>query len=242
MRYKCVVSYDGANYHGFQVQGAPNTIQNELEKALAIIHKKHVTVYPSGRTDAGVHALGQVFHFNSDIDMKDANMQNALNSRLPQDIYIKNVEHVDLNFHARFSSISKRYEYLIDIGEYNPLLIRYRYYYAHPLNISLMQEVAKSFIGEHDFRSFTKNHHLENTLRTIYDCSLVQEGTLLRFRIHGNGFMHHMVRIMVGMMMEVGKGKLTPAQIIEIQEAKNRRLAPKIAPANGLYLVEVSYE
>ncbi|MFA6627251.1 MAG: tRNA pseudouridine(38-40) synthase TruA [Bacilli bacterium] len=242
MRYKCVVAYDGANYHGFQVQGIKNTIQNELEKALAVIHKKPITIYAAGRTDAGVHALAQVFHFNSEIDMNELSMKKAINSSLPADIYIQSVEHVSDDFHARFSAVSKEYEYLIDRGEYNPLLARYRTYYHYPLDVEAMKHVVDLMIGEHDFRAFTKNQRLKNTTRTIYTCSLEQEGNLLRFRIHGNGFMHHMVRIMVGMMLEVGKGKITPTQFETILQAKNRQLAPKIVPANGLYLVRVHYQ
>lgn len=241
MRYKAVVAYDGSAYHGFQIQGKDNTVQAELEAVLAIIHKKHVTIYPAGRTDAGVHAIGQVFHFNSDIEMNDHNMQNAINSRLPRNIYIKSIAHVGDDFHARFSCKSKVYEYLIDTGEYNPLLMNYRTYYRHQLNIEAMKEALALVQGEHDFKSFTKNHRLENTTRELYEASLTVEGSLLRLRFHGNGFMHNMVRIIVAMVMEVGKGKLKPADLLAILEAKNRRLAPKTAPANGLYLLEVCY-
>jgi tRNA pseudouridine38-40 synthase len=119
--------------------------------------------------------------------------------------------------------------------------MNYRTYYRHPLNIEAMKEALALVQGEHDFKSFTKNHRLENTTRELYEASLMVEGPLLRLRFHGNGFMHNMVRIIVAMVMEVGKGKLQPTDLLAILEAKNRRLAPKTAPANGLYLIEVCY-
>ncbi len=241
MRYKCIVSYDGTNYHGFQVQGHLKTVQEELEKVLLIINKRKTTVYPAGRTDAKVHALGQVIHFNTPIIMEPFQMKNALNSRLPRDIYVKNVEIVSDDFHARFQAKSKTYQYLMDLGEFDPLKANYRYYYRYNLDTKAMQEALKLIVGEHDFKSFTKNHKLSNTQRIINFARLEIQDSLLTFTINGNGFMHNMVRIIMAMLIEVGKGKISPEQFYAILMAKNRSLAPKTAPANGLYLVEVIY-
>lgn len=241
MRYKCLISYDGTNYHGFQVQGTLKTVQEELERVLLIINKQRVIVYSAGRTDAKVHALGQVIHFNSVVEMSALQMKNAMNSRLARDIYVKNVEIVDQSFHARYSAVSKTYKYLLDLGPYNPLLINYRYFYKYKLDIEVMKEALNSIIGEHDFKSFTKNAKLENTRRKINFASLDYEDNLITFVINGNGFMHNMVRIIIAMLIEVGRGKITPAYFKDILTAKNRRLAPKTAPANGLYLCEVHY-
>ncbi len=241
MRYKATVMYDGTKYCGFQIQENVSTIQEEIEKVLYIITKTTTKIYPAGRTDTGVHAYGQVFHFNADIVMTEWNMQNAINSRLPKDIYISKIEHVSDDFHARYSAKTKEYLYVIDIGEYNPIYINYKYYYRHKLDFSLMEEAARIFIGEHDFKSFTKNHKLENTTRIIEDIRFEQTGTELRITFIGNGFLHNMIRIIIAMLIEVGNNNKTKEQLEEILKAKDRKLAPKLAPANGLYLVYINY-
>ena len=131
MRYKCTLMYDGTNFHGFQIQDDLRTVQLEIENVLKIITKENTKIYAAGRTDTHVHALGQVFHFDTDIIMKEWQMKNAINSRLPSDVYVKKVEIVDDNFHSRFSAHEKTYRYIIDLNEYNPLLAPYRYYYKH---------------------------------------------------------------------------------------------------------------
>ncbi len=243
IRYKCVVSYDGTMFHGFQVQTNLRTVQEEIENVLKIICKKKTTIYPSGRTDTGVHAYGQVFHFDTEIDMPERNMQNAINSRLPRDIYIRNVEKVTKDFHARFSSKQKEYHYLIGLDEYNPLRKNYVFYPSYKnFDIDKMIEASKIFIGEHDFKTFTKNHKIENTIRTIYSIEFVQTEDTLIIKFKGNGFLHNMVRILVAMLFEVGLNKITKDNLKTILEQKNRAYAPKIAPANGLYLYEVKYD
>ena len=241
MRYKCIVAYDGTNFHGFQIQNDLRTVQLEIENVLKIIAKKEVKINSAGRTDTGVHAYNQVFHFDLDIKMKDWQMQNAINSRLPRDIYIRHVELVDDNFHSRYSAKSKEYHYLIDLGEYNPMYANYRYYFKHRLDIDKMIDAAKVYIGVHDFSSFTKNHKNENNVREIYDIKFIQDGTLLTLQFFGNGFLHNMVRIMVAMLIEVGRGKITKDDLKDILDAKNRKKAPKIAPANALYLKDIKY-
>lgn len=242
MRYKCIVSYDGTLFHGFQTQKIGlRTVQTELEDVLLIITKKKTKIYGAGRTDSMVHAYGQVFHFDSDIIMKDENMRNAINSRLPRDIYITKVEKVLDTFHSRFSAKSKTYEYRIDLGKYDPLKNNYCWFYKYYLDLDKMIDASKVLIGEHDFKSFTKNNTLENTIRTIHDIKFTIDQTKVNILFKGNGFMHNMVRIIVAMLVEVGKGRITKEDLIEILNAKNRKLCPKTAPANGLYLMEVEY-
>ena len=242
MRYKCIVMYDGTNFHGFQIQEDLRTVQLEIENVLKIITKVPTKIYPAGRTDTGVHAYNQVFHFDTDVVMKEYQMKNAINSRLPRDIYIKKVEIVDENFHARYNAKIKEYHYIIDLGEYNPLLTNYRYYYKHKLDIDKMIDASKIFIGTHDFKSFTKNHKIDNTIRTIYsiDFEIVDKEIIIKFK--GNGFLHNMVRIIVAMLIEVGNDRKTKEDLENILASKNRLLAPKTAPANALYLVNIEYE
>lgn len=258
IRYKCIVSYDGTNFHGFQSQIINNetlrTVEDEIEKALNIICKKETKIFASGRTDAHVHAIGQVFHFDSDIDIDVKSMKRAINSLLPSDIYIKNVEKVSEDFHARFSVLKKEYHYLIGLSEYDPLRSNYLYYPLYKdFDIDKMIDASKIFIGEHDFRSFTKNHDAENTIRTIYSIDFEikhkkdeksgnEEKDYLEIRIVGNGFLHNMVRILVAMLFMVSINKISKEELKSILGKKNRQFAPKTAPPNGLYLYKVYYE
>lgn len=241
MRYKCIVSYDGTLFHGFQVQGRLRTVQSEIEAVLLIILKKRIKIYGAGRTDTGVHAYGQVFHFDTDIIMKAESMRNAINSRLPKDIYITKIELVDDEFHSRYNAKRKTYKYLIDIGEYNPLLNNYRYYYQYKIDIEKLISASNIFIGEHDFSAFTKNNKLSDKTRKIFSLDIEVQGDLITISIHGDGFMHNMIRIIIAMLLEVARGRISMDDLVVIMESKNRKLAPKIVPPNGLYLVNVEY-
>lgn len=241
MRYKCTVSYDGTNFHGFQIQDDLRTVQLEIENALLIIAKRHIKIHSAGRTDTGVHSIGQVFHFDYEVTMREWNMQNAINSRLPRDIYISKVELVDEGFHSRYSAKGKSYTYTIDIGEYNPLYSNYRYYYKYPIDINKMIEASKILIGEHDFKSFTKNHKLINTVRNIYLINFEIDGSLIKINFQGNGFLHNMIRIIVAMLLEVARGKITIDDLEMILKKGDRKKAPKTAPPNGLCLEKVFY-
>lgn len=242
MRYKCTCMYDGTLFHGFQTQVGVNSIQEEIEKALFIIHKKQITIHPSGRTDSGVHAIGQVFHFDSDIDMGEWNMQNAINSRIDKAIYLTKVEKVGREFHSRKSSISKEYHYLIDFGEFNPLNRNYRFYCTSK-NVDKRKFIAafSVFVGEHDFKSFSKTSNKEKTVREIFSIDFEEISSLIKIKIIGNGFLHNQIRILVAMALEVGMSKISIEDLKAIMDAKDRRLAPKIAPPNGLYLFKVNY-
>lgn len=242
MRYKCICSYDGSSFHGFQTQKNLRTVQEEIELALLKINKKPIIIHTSGRTDVGVHAIGQVFHFDSQVEMPEENYRNAINSRIPKDIYIKSIEKVPSDFHARFSAISKEYHYIIDLGEFNPLYRNYRLYYPYrEFDKESFKEAMKIYIGSHDFKSFTKNKKITNTVRTIYSIDFEEIETMIIVKIVGNGFMHNMVRILVAMALEVGRGKITRERLKTILEEKNKVLTPKIVPPNGLYLFKVNY-
>lgn len=243
MRVLCSCSYDGTFFHGFVRQVNLRTVQLEIENVLELIHKEPIRIYASSRTDSGVHALEQFFHFDTNLNIGENNLLKAINSRLPKDVYITSLKFVNDNFNSRFDSIAKEYHYLIDIGPYNPLYRNYRYYYryAKKLDISKMIEASQVLVGQHDFRSFTKNKNLKNTVRTIHQLDFKIENNLITIRIVGDGFLHHMVRILVAMLLEVGAGKYTKNDLKRILEAKNRVLAPKIAPACGLYLYKIYY-
>lgn len=242
MRFKCTVKYDGTLFHGFQAQKELRTIQEEIEKVLLKINKKKTTIYASGRTDSGVHAEAQVFHFDTDILMSEANIKNALNSRLPRDIYISEVEKANDDFHARFSCVAKEYHYYIETGEYDPLLRNYRFFYKYKnLDVSKMREVAKIFVGRHDFESFTKNHKLTDFEREIFSLEIEEKNTLLIIKFKANGFLHNMVRILAAMLVEAGRYKYSLEDIKYILGQKNRELAPRILPSSGLYLFKVYY-
>ena len=241
MRYKAVVMYDGTLFHGFQIQEDLRTVQKEIEAVLKIVTKTETKIYPAGRTDTGVHALGQVFHFDYDVKMEEWQIKNAINSRLPKDIYIKNIGIVNDDFHARFHATKKTYQYIINLNEFNPLNKNYCYYYKYKLDIEKMIEASKIFIGEHDFKSFTKNHKIENTVRTIYDINFDIQDNVIKINFIGNGILHNMVRIIVAMLLEAGNNRISIEQLKEAMENKNRKYAPKLAPANGLYLVNVLY-
>lgn len=242
MRYKAIVMYDGTMFHGFQYQNDLRTVQEEIEKVLKIVTKKDTKIYPAGRTDTGVHALGQVFHFDYDVKMEEWQIKNALNSRLPKDIYIKNINIVNDDFHARYHALKKTYQYVINLNEFNPLNKNYCYYYKYKLDIEKMIKASKLFVGEHDFRTFTKNHKIENTVRTIYNIEFDVQDKVIKINITGNGFLHNMVRIIVAMLIEVGNNRITEEQLLIALNNKNRKFAPKLAPANGLYLVSVEYK
>lgn len=240
MRLKCIVSYDGTNYSGFQRQQNQITIQGEIEKVLEKIHKKSVPIHASGRTDAKVHAYGQVFHFDSNLQIPNSNWKRALNSLLPDDIYIKDVEVVSDDFHSRFSAIGKEYHYKIMLNEYNPLKKNY-YCYVKELNIDKMIEASKHLLGSHDFRSFSGNTEPVNYIRTIYNIEFEPSDDILIIKFTGKSFLRYMIRIIVGTLIEVGTGKKQVEDIQNILEKHDRRCAGFTAEPQGLYLYKLDY-
>lgn len=246
MRYLITFSYDGTNYSGYQKQPNAMTVQGVLENVLTKINSnKQVFVSASGRTDAHVHALGQRAHFNLDVSIMPMALKKALNSLLPGDIYVKNVEEVTDTFHARYDVKQKEYMYIINVGEYNPIERNYVYQYNKDLDIGAMKEAISYFIGEHDFRSFTKvDDEKDDYVREIYQATIsLDENNKNHIVIHfvGTGFLRYMVRNMVGTLIEVGEGKRDAKCISEILNFKDRTKAGKTAPAEGLYLKNVFY-
>ena len=174
--------------------------------------------------------------------MEIEKIKKVLNKSLTPHIYIKDVKCVNTEFHSRVSAISKEYHYLVDIGEFCPLKSNYRHYFHNRIDIDKIKEAMSYIEGTHDFKSFSKNHIIKNTVRTIESFKLDVDGTLLTFKIVGTGFMYNMVRIIVALMLKVGEGKFEPAYIQKVLDGKDRALAPYVAPANGLYLYKVNYD
>ena len=241
MRVKITLAYDGTNYYGYQHQPGKITIQDTFEDALEIILKERVKTVASGRTDAHVHALGQVLHFDTNINMKENNWMRALNSLLPEDIRVKKVEFVSDDFHARFSATKKEYRYYIKLGEYDVFKNNYMAYYEK-LDINKMDEAIKYFIGEHDFISFSRYVDKKPTIKTIYEAKINRFNDYIEIVFVGNGFLKYMVRIMVGTLIDIGLGRKEPSDIDKIFDEKNRSKASKTASPNGLFLMNVSYE
>lgn len=240
-RIKCTVAYDGTGFNGYQRQPGQRTIQGEIEAALQKINKVPVTIHSSGRTDTGVHARGQVFHFDSPVNMEGTRYECALNSLLPDDIYILESHEVHPEFHSRYHGKVKEYRYQLSLNTYDPLRRNYVYYHRRPLNIESMREAMTYLIGTHDFTSFCGNLDDVDKVRTIYQAELSEDEGELTFIFVGNGFLRYMIRIMVGTLIQIGEGRKKPEDIKTIIEAKDRRLAPLTAKPQGLYLQRVDY-
>ncbi|WP_082967187.1 tRNA pseudouridine(38-40) synthase TruA [Paenibacillus oryzae] len=244
MRNICAkVSYDGTHFNGFQSQPYGRTVQVEIEKAIQHLTGESIIITASGRTDAGVHAMGQVFNFHTDSSIPTERWAIALNTRLPRDIVILEVWDVPDGFHARRSAKRKTYRYSIDSGKFPDVFQRaYRFHHPTPLNIDDMKEGLRYIIGRHDFTSYTsirstKPHHI----RTIYEAELEQEGQAIHMTITGNGFLYNMVRVIMGTLLQIGEGKRKPEEMGAILEGRSRALAGPTAMPHGLMLVEVEY-
>ena len=235
MRLKATVSYDGSGYAGWQRQD----IMDVMER----IHHHPVEITGSGRTDAGVHAIAQVFHFDSELKMSKEQWRRAMNALLPADIRMQNVEKVREDFHARFDAISKRYDYYLSYDVDNPFLQRYRAFYRGRLNIERMKECAALFVGTHDFTSFTSSRidPRKSRVRTITMCAIEETADGLHFRLEGNSFLRYMVRMIVGTLIEAGRDRLSVQEVKAMLEAKDKEACRYKAPGSGLYLVEVRY-
>ncbi|MFT8318439.1 MAG: tRNA pseudouridine(38-40) synthase TruA [Sporolactobacillus sp.] len=244
VKLKCTVAYDGTAFFGYQVQPGKRTVQREIETALARIHHgRAIRIAASGRTDRGVHAHGQVFHFNSDLHIPEPNWTKALNSLLPADIYIRETEQVADDFHARFDVRRKEYHYRL-LTRPEPDLFR-RFYTTHvpqPIDPEKMQAGAQYFLGTHDFSSFcAANTDVKDKTRTIYQLDVIREADEIVIRITGSGFLYQMVRIITGTLLDIGMGKFPPAHAAEIIAAANREAASQTAPPGGLILWQVTY-
>lgn len=244
-RYKCVIAYDGSQFSGFQIQPQARTVQGEIEAVLKKMHKgKRMKVVGSGRTDAGVHAYGQVVHFDSPLQIEEAKWQTALNSLLPADIVFRSIVKTDQAFHARHSAIAKEYRYKIYTSpSRNPFKRHYALHFPFPLNTEKIKEAIPLLVGTHDFTSFcSAKTDVAHKVRTVTSIDIREQGDELIFIFNGEGFLYHMVRIMTGTLLEIGNGKRQPEEITAILQGKDRTLAGKTAPPEGLYLSSVFYD
>lgn len=247
--FKVTVAYDGADFYGWQVQPDRRTIQGELSEAIHRVTGEQVLPQGSGRTDAGVHALGQVASFALASPIPAPNLQIALNHTLPQSIRVLGIEEVPPDFHARHSAKAKTYEYRIYRGDTcPPFVARYVHHHPYPLNEEAIGRAADLVIGQHDFTSFAavdpergKQDEEVDNVRTISSSSWQREGEIFTYRVRGDGFLHHMVRNLVGTFLLVGKGSIAVDAIPKILAAKCRSQAGPTAPPEGLFLVNVEY-
>lgn len=243
---KIVLEYDGTNYHGWQRQSSSGgaTIQGTLEKAIERISGEQATVIGAGRTDAGVHALGQVAHFRTRSRLSPVHWQRALNSLLPPDITVVGAEKVTEKFHARRRATAKIYQYrILHRAPPSPLLRFVSWHVPHHLNIRTMKAAAVHLLGAHDFSSFqTAGSPSRSALCRITRIEIAQTGDLITILIEADRFLRHMVRTIVGTLVEAARGKMRPSHVKEILQAKDRRLAGPPAPPHGLFLMKVKYE
>lgn len=243
MRYKVTIAYDGRNYAGFQSQKNALAIQDVIEKALKRIFNEKIRIVMSSRTDAGVHARAQVFHFDSDTKKDLYKLKYSINSLLPKDIHVLNIEEKDEKFHARYSVKKKTYEYFINIGEYDVFLDGYAYQCFYKLDIDLMKKGAEKFLGIHDFSSFNTSSLKEypNQIRNITEFKITRKKDILKITVTSSGFLKNMVRIMVGTLIDLGRGKKTLEDIDRMLEKPDKSTRRYNADPNGLYLKKIFY-
>src|SRR5699024_1263377 len=241
MRYLVKVSYNGSRFHGFQYQKDERTVQDEIEQVLRRMHKEFVRIHPASRTDAGVHAIEQYFHFDSHIGIPGDKWKFALNSGLPKDILVREVTEISDEYHVRYHSKGKAYRYRVYQGEdRNPFQDGLKAFYPYALDEQRMRETMQHFIGTHDFTSFSSaKSEIENKVRHIHRFDLIRTEDGFDFVIIGSGFLYNMVRILVAYVLEVGQGRWDGTKTPEIIGARDRKLVPKTASAEGLYLERV---
>lgn len=243
-RVKLVVAYDGTNYHGWQVQDNGITIEEVLNRTISELVQEDIKVIGASRTDAGVHACGNVAVFDTESRIPGDKFSFALNQRLPEDIRIQESCEVDADFHPRYADTVKTYEYNILNRRFElPTKRLYAAFCYYPMDIERMNQAAAYLVGEHDFKSFcSAGAQVQTTVRTIYAVNVKKADDMVHIRITGNGFLYNMVRIIAGTLMQVGTGLMEPEQVKEILEARDRSKAGPTAVAKGLTLVEIRYE
>lgn len=241
---KLTIEYDGKEFNGWQKQPTKLNIQGEIEKAIEIVLGEKVDLIGSGRTDAGVSALGQVANFKIENEMPIEKIPYAINSQLKKSIRIKNAEEVDLDFHSRFSVKQKTYRYSINNSEQGTAIYRnLQYHFPIKLDEKKMNEAVQYLVGEHDFKSFkASGTSSKSSVRTIYNAKVERDGDIVNIDLTGNGFLYNMIRIISGTLVEVGIGNIKPKEVKTILEAKDRQKAGKTLPANGLCLMNVKYK
>ncbi|MBI5771078.1 MAG: tRNA pseudouridine(38-40) synthase TruA [Verrucomicrobia bacterium] len=242
-RWKCVCAYDGSAFGGWQSQVGGNSIQDVIEVRLAQIFKRQVRIHASGRTDAGVHARGQVFHFDAAWRHGTGKLLAALRTELPAAIQIKSVHAVAADFHARFRATGKRYIYHLHLGDADPFTRPYCWAIFRKLDVAAMRAAAGVLCGRHDFRAFTalNGPEKEETVREVRRLEVVQRGRQVRIIAEADGFLYKMVRSLTGVLVTVGEGRMTAGEVRAILEARKRTVAVQTAPPQGLFLERVFY-
>lgn len=242
-RWKCVCSYDGTEFAGWQSQAGGAAIQDTIEARLAQIFKKPVRIHGSGRTDAGVHALGQVFHFDAEWRHETEKLLAAFRIGLPRTIQIASVRAVAPDFHARFDATGKRYFYNLHLGDADPFTRPYCWPIFRPLDVAAMRGAADMLTGKHDFRAFTalNGPEKEDTERDLRRLEVTTRGKKIRIVAEADGFLYKMVRSLAGVLVAAGEGKLTPAAVRQILHSRVRTAAVQTAPPQGLFLEKVFY-
>ena len=240
---KLIVSYDGTDYSGSQRQRNARTVQEVLEKALREILKEKVRLLFAGRTDAGVHAVGQVVGFRTARTLPLLGLHRGLNAILPKDVVVRSVTEAPSDFHPRFNASLKAYRYTIwNHPIPTPFLRNYALHVPWPLDLAAMRSAARLLVGRHNFKSFQASDKKKRaSVRTLKRLSIHRRGPLVQMTFQANGFVYHMVRNIVGTLLEVGKGRRPPEEILQLLSKKDRRLAGPTAPAKGLCLVKVDY-
>ena len=240
---RLLIEYDGTNYAGWQWQKNDKTIQETLSKAVVQVVQEPVKIYGAGRTDAGVHALGQVANFNTNSNIPSKRLIRAINFYLPHDITVKEAVDVEESFHAQYSAVSKVYQYTLFNDWIRTSLSRnFCYVCGFQLDMDKMTHAAQYLIGTHDFTSFTtKALQEKNRIRTVKRLEIKKEGKYIYFTVEADGFLYNMVRSIVGTLIEVGRGKTAVENVKIILETRNRNWAGPTAPAKGLCLMEVKY-
>lgn len=239
---KLTIQYDGTKYCGWQKQPNASGIQGTIEYAIYEITKEKVNITGSGRTDAGVHALGQVANFKTKSRIPANRIPDALNAKLPKDISIIDCQEVSEDFHSRYSATGKIYRYLIYNKPYrSPLYKDISYHVRYDLDIQKMRSEAKSLVGTHEFKGFmSSGSSVKDTVRTIHNITIEESGDLIALEVEGNGFLYNMVRIIVGTLVDIGRGRIDKS-MEEIIASKDRGEAGHTAPAHGLFLKKVHY-
>jgi tRNA pseudouridine38-40 synthase len=241
-RYRGTIEYDGADFLGYQIQAVGRTVQGELEKSLAQVTGAATRVDGAGRTDAGVHALGQVIAFNAIWRHTLTDLHRALNATLPHDIVVRDLKIVEDGFHPRFSALSRSYRYTI-INQPWPSALqrRYAHHVREPLDVAAMRAASQYLLGSHDFASFGQPPQGEITVREVTQAEWLVEGARLMFDITANAFLYRMVRTIVGTLLQVGLGRLAPTDVEQILAARDLTRSAAPAPAHGLCLMRVVY-
>lgn len=243
-RIKLIISYDGTNYCGWQIQINGITVEEVINRELSRLLNEDIAVIGASRTDSGVHSLGNVAVFDTYSRIPPEKMCFAINQRLPEDIRVEHSEEVPLDFHPRYCNSTKTYEYKILNRRFDiPTMRLYTHFVYMPLDVKKMQQAAQYIVGEHDFKSFcSARTQVTTTVRTIYSLEVNKTDDIISIRISGNGFLYNMVRIIVGTLIKVGLSVYPPEHVKEILEAKDRNAAGPKAPAKGLTLIGIRYE